>query len=189
MDDRELDRLLDAAAPRLRDSEAVLARQLATAVLGGVGTGDQGASTRRRRRRPYVMGGVAIGALALSAAMTQGAWMMSVPPHMTIEPGGQRLYEPIEFVATWDNGTQRTCQLFLEFRGLDESETAKVGAYVRNKDWSAWNDDLSDAATDDSPGLEARFRAELKGVIPELGKPVDDGPRLTGYGTSCGDGE
>lgn len=188
MDDRELDTLLEAAAPRLRDSEGVLARELATAVLGAKVDGQE-APTRRRRRRPYVIGGVVIGALALSAAMTQDAWMMSVPPHMTIEPGGQRLYEPIEFVATWDNGTQRTCQLFLEFSGLDEGEMEKVGAYVRSTDWSAWNGDLSDAVTDDSPGLEARFRAELQGVIPELGKPVDDGPRLTGYGTSCGDGE
>ena len=193
MDDRELDSLLNAAAPRVRDSDAVLARELAAAVSRGAVTDDQ-ASAARRRRRPYVIGGVVIGALALSAAMTQDAWMKNVPPHMTIEPGGQRLYEPIEFVATWDDGTQRTCQLFLEFRGLDEGETKKVGVYVRSKDWSAWNGDLSDAATDDSPGLEDRFRAELQGVIPELSKPVDDGlvddgPRLTGYGTSCGAGE
>ncbi|MFD7078034.1 hypothetical protein ACFV9G_27755 [Nocardioides sp. NPDC059952] len=189
MDDRELDGLLNAAAPRLGDGEAALARELATAVARGAGVGDQMLPRQRRRRRPYVIGGVAIGALVLSAAMTQDAWMMSVPPHMTIESGGQRLYEPIEFVATWGSGEQRTCQLFLEFRDLDEGEMEEVAAYVRTKDWSAWNDDLSDAATDDSPGLEDRFRAELKGVVPELGEPVDDAPRLTGYGTSCEAGE
>lgn len=189
MDDRELDELLSAAAPRLGGNEAVLARELATAVAHDGRAGDEIEPTRMRRRRPYVVGGVAIGALVLSAAMTQDAWMMSVPPHMTIEPGGQRLYEPIEFVATWGNGERRTCQLFLEFRGLDDGELDEVGAYVRAKDWSAWKDDLSDAATGDSPGLEDRFRAELQGVLPELGEPVEGGPQLTGYGTSCEAGE
>ena len=190
MDDRELDELLNAAAPRLGDGEAALARELATAVTRDAWADDRVVPTRRRRRRrTYVIGGVAIGALALSAAMTQDAWMMSAPPHMTIEPGGQRLYEPIEFVATWSDGKQRTCQLFLKFRGLDEGELDEVGAYVRTKDWSAWKDDLSDAATDDSPGLEDRFRVELLGVVPELGEPDEEGPQLTGYGTSCEAGE
>lgn len=189
MDDRELDELLSAAAPRPSGSEAALARELATAVTHDGWAGDQMVPTRRRRRRTYVIGGAVIGGLALSAAMTQDAWMMSVPPHMTIEPGGQRLYEPIEFVATWGDGKRRTCQLFLEFRGLDEGEMGEIGAYVRTKDWSAWRDDLSDAAGDDAPGLEDRFRAELQSVVPELGEPVEDGPRLTGYGTSCEAGE
>jgi hypothetical protein len=121
--------------------------------------------------------------------MTQDAWMTSVPPHMTIEPGGQRLYEPIEFVVTGGDGERRTCQLFLEFRDLDEEQMEELGRYVRSKDWSAWTDALGDAATDDSPGLEDRFRAELRGVVPDLGEPVDDGPRLTGFGTSCEAGE
>lgn len=191
MYDDELDDLLRAAAPRPGPMADVLARDLATAVANtGRAAGSRWSGTRRRRlRRPLLLGGAAVGSLVLTAGMTGSQWMMSVPPFMTLEPGVQRLYEPIEFVATWENGVQRSCQLFLEFDRLDDEGVDRVAAHVRTKDWSEWRKDLSDAAADDSPGLRDRLRAELRSVVPDLTVPSESetAPVLTGYGTSCED--
>ncbi|WP_292651586.1 hypothetical protein [Nocardioides sp.] len=189
MYDDELDSLLRAAAPRPDPMADMLARDLATTVASS----DRAAESRRSRprrkrlRRPFVLGGAAVGVLVLTASMTGSQWMMSVPPFMTLQPGVQRVYEPIEFVATWENGVQRECQLFLEFERLDDEELDRVAAHVRAKDWSAWRKDLSDAATDDSAGLDDRIRGELRSVVPDLTAPFESetAPVLAGYGTSC----
>ena len=188
MYDDELDDLLSAAAPRPRSRADALAQDLATALVHADLGGSEASRVRRRRfRKPFVIGGAAVGVLALSAGMTADSWMMSVPPFMTLEPGKQRVYEPIEFVADWGNGEQRKCQLFLEFRGLDNDEIERVAAYVRAKDWSSWTDDLSDAATDDSRVLSDRFLSELRNVLPDIDAPSASGtgPVMAGYGTSC----
>ncbi|MEI7058439.1 hypothetical protein WBG06_21610 [Nocardioides sp. CCNWLW239] len=191
MDDDELEDLLRASAPRFGTVEDGLARQLVTTVVRDdppLGTG-RPRPTERRLRRSMIIGGAAAGVLVLSAAMTGSQWMMSAPPFMTLEPEGQRVYEPIEFVATWENGEQRNCQLFLEFTRLDDDELEKIAEHVRTKDWSRWQEDLSDAATDDSPDLRDRLLTELRGVVPGLtgSSESETAPAVTGYGTSCED--
>jgi hypothetical protein len=191
----EIDGLLTASAPQPGPRADALARDIATAVVhAGRHADSESLGAKRKSARKWLIGGgAAIGVVAFSAAMTGSAWMMSVPPFMTIEPGLQRIYEPIDYVATWENGEQRRCQLFLEFKGLDDSELEDVAAYVRAKNWTAWREDLSDAATGaDGPELRERFRVELQRVVPDLravSASEAAGPIITGYGTSCEDGQ
>lgn len=193
----EIDGLLKASAPQPGPVADALATGLATAVVHAdrrAGS-EQPRVKRRSGRKWFVGGGAAIGVVAFSAAMTGSAWMMSVPPFMTLEPGVQRIYEPISYVATWEDGAQRRCQLFLEFKGLDDNEIEDVAAYVRAKNWTSWRDDLSDAATGadagDGPDLRERFRVELQSVVPDLRAVSESeaGSVITGYGTSCEDGQ
>lgn len=191
----EIDGLLTASAPQPGPRADALAMDLATAVVHADRRAEPEALGAKRKwaRKWLVGGGAAIGVVVLTAAMTGSAWMMSVPPFMTLEPGLQRLYEPIDYVATWESGEQRRCQLFLEFKGLDDDELEDVAAYVRAKNWASWREDLSDAATgEDGPELRERFRVELQSVVPGLrvvSASEAPGPIITGYGTSCEDGQ
>jgi hypothetical protein len=191
----EIDDLLKASALQPGPRPDALATDLATAVVHADRRAEsESLGAKRKSTRKWLIGsGAAIGVVVFTAAMTGSAWMMSVPPFMTLEPGLQRVYEPISYIATWENGEQRRCQLFLEFKGLDDDELEDVAAHIRTKNWASWREDLSDAATGaDGPELRERFRIELQSVVPDLrAVSVSEaaGPIITGYGTSCEDGQ
>lgn len=188
MNDHELDDLLRAADPAAGNAGRAEAIALANETF---------ASQRRRagmqRRMPALAAGVAV--LALTAAGTTSAYLLSIPPFQTLEPGLTRTTHGVPVDGVTDAGTQFACLAFVEAREPSAQQREAIETMVTTTDWSGYGQRQYDALPQDqrqlmssAPGplaevviADLRKRASAASGLPQTG----DGPRITGGAISC----
>jgi hypothetical protein len=135
MNEQDLDLLLADARKDATAPSAALARLVAADAI------DQGAqkfkpSRRWLRRGMFVP--VGIGAIALSAATTYGAYQLSIPPFVETEPGIERVVEPISVDYTTDKGTVLDCDLYVEYTNVTQAQRDALNAMSSSPKWDGF---------------------------------------------------
>lgn len=195
MNEHELDLLLADAKKEATGPAVALSRLVAAEAI-------EHASPRPETRRRWLRRGIAIpvgiGAMALSAATTYGAYQLSIPPFVGLEPGVGRVTAPIELTYTTDAGTLVDCKMYLEFTDVTAAQREALNSLSADPVWQ----DLGQVVYE---GLPAKSRAIQNGpeevwmervnqrvydeaiaTVPGLRYGIDDGtPSIHGSTTSC----
>lgn len=200
MDDQEIDALLAAGdrpgSPSVDAAVTDLVRRTRAEVLRTAGA-------RSPRRRRMAVGVAVLGAVVLTAGGTLTAAELHVPPFQTLEPGVQRVQEPVPVDYTIDTGKDVHCQAFLEFRNLTGDQLAAARTYVAHHDWSGFGQRAYAAAerraAHSSDSVESALAAVLDDEFADLaplavpGVSVhhrsDEGPTYNGNSMSCPTGQ
>ena len=141
MNDDDLDRLLaDARKDATAPSDA-LARLIAAEA---VEQRTKKSKLSRRWLRRGMLVPVGVGAVALSAATTYGAYQLSIPPFVTTEPGVERVSEPISVDYTTDKGTMLDCDLYVEFSDVTQAQRDALNAMSSNPRWDGFGQRIYD---------------------------------------------
>ena len=143
MDDKELDELLGRVTTSLASSVSIEVSNLVDA------TREQTRPRRAGRRtwsQSLVWGGVAAGAILLTAGASVVAAQMSIPPFQGIEDGLQRTTTaiPVDYVES--DGHEVRCLAFMEFRNLDAAADSEVEHFIKVTDWAGFGQGLFDSA-------------------------------------------
>jgi hypothetical protein len=195
MNEQDLDLLLADARKDATAPSAALARLVAAEAL------DQGAEKSKLSRRWLRRGmlvPVGIGAIALSAATTYGAYQLSIPPFVETEPGVERVSEPISVDYTTDKGTVLDCDLYVEFTDVTQAQRDALNAMSSSPKWDGFGqqtyDNLPAANRKTQNGPEPLWServteavyAEALDSIPGLKLRASDGtPSIYGATTRC----
>lgn len=135
MNEHDLDLLLEDARKDATAASAGLARLVAAEAV------DQ-ATKKSKLSRPWprwrIVVPVGIGVVALSAATTYGAYQLSIPPFVGIEPGVERVTEPISVDYTTDKGTVVDCDLYVEFTNVTHGQRDALNAMSSNPRWDGF---------------------------------------------------
>jgi len=143
MDDKELEELLGRAT-------TPLARSVSTEVSNLVDATREQTRPRKAVRRTWsrslVWGGVAAGAILLTAGASVVAAQMGIPPFQGIEDGLQRTTAaiPVDYVES--DGHEVRCLAFMEFRNLDAAADSEVEHFIKASDWTGFGQGLFDSA-------------------------------------------
>ena len=143
MDDKELDELLGRVT-------TPLARSVSTEVSNLVDATREQTRPRKAVRRTWsrslVWGGVAAGAILLTAGASVVAAQMGIPPFQGIEDGLQRTTTaiPVDYVES--DGHEVRCLAFMEFRNLDAVADSEVEHFIKASDWTGFGQGLFDTA-------------------------------------------
>ena len=199
MDDRELDELL--ATPMQPTPIGV--STAVTELVTDARVEASAATQLHRRRRRFTVGGVALGAVVLTAGGTLTAYQLAVPPFQTLEPGIQRIQEPISVDYVTVTGKDVQCEAFLEFRNLNQDQLDAARIYVATRDWSRFGQQSYDTAkktagssapdpVDRALGevLDAKMTDMAAEAVPAAVRAVDTGgPEITGWSMACPTGQ
>ncbi len=142
MDDHQLDALLLAARPDASADAETTSQCLAQEVRTGRGV-RSGAVGRRWRSAVVIPVGVA--ALALTGAGTVTAYQLSIPPFVGLDPGVERTTEGVPVNFRTDDGTEISCQAFVEFRDVTDQQRQQINDMVRSTDWTGYGQRTYDA--------------------------------------------
>ncbi|MEC5171185.1 hypothetical protein [Glaciihabitans sp. GrIS 2.15] len=143
MDDKELDELLGRATTPLASS-------VSTEVSNLVDATREHSRPRKAARRTWsrslVWGGVAAGAILLTAGASVVAAQMGIPPFQSIEDGTQRTTTaiPVDYVES--DGHEVRCLAFMEFRNLDAAADSEIERFIKVSDWTGFGQGLFDSA-------------------------------------------
>lgn len=166
--DDDLDRLLDAAAPRVGPEPFAAAEELARLSRQAA---DEEVAARRPRRRRRVLAAVAIAAV-LSGAGTVTAYELSIPPFQSLDPGLFRLRPAIVIDYPIGGGALRRCEAFPEFINLTDAQETTARRWAEDRDWTGYGATLADRAravrgvVDEESVMDA-FAADLRGRLVE----------------------
>lgn len=164
MNEHDLDLLLADARRDATAPSASLARLIAAEAV------DQGIEKSKQSRlwlRRGVIVPVGIGALALSAATTYGAYQLSIPPFVGTEPGVERVSKPISVGYTTDKGTVLDCALYLEFTNVTQTQRDALNAMSSSPKWTGFGQRIYD-------GLPAANRRTQNGPEPLWSEQVTE---------------
>lgn len=156
MNEHDLDLLLGDARKDATGASAALARLVAAEAV------DQATEKSKLSRnwpRWRMVVPVGIGAVALSAATTYGAYQLSIPPFVETEPGVERVSEPISVDYTTDQGTVLDCDLYVEFTNVTQAQRDALNAMSSNPRWDGFGQRTYD-------GLPAANRKTQNGPEP-----------------------
>lgn len=143
MDDTELDELLGRA-------RTPWASEVSTEVSNLVDATKEHTRPRKAVRRTWsrslVWGGVAAGAVILTAGASVVAAQLGIPPFQSIEDGTQRTTAaiPVDYVES--DGHEVRCLAFMEFRNLDPAADSKIEHFIKASDWTGFGQGLFDSA-------------------------------------------
>lgn len=199
VDDRELDSLLSVG----RDHPPRAQMLTAVADLVRAARVEAVASPRRPQRRRLLVGGIVAGAVVLTGGGTLTAAQLGMPPFQTLEPGVQRVQQPIAVNYVSVTGKDVRCQAFLEFRHLRHDQLEGARTYVAAQDWSRTGQQAYDAAkravgstAPDAVGdafnevLDAKMESVAEQAVPGAVRDVNTkGPEITGWSMTCRTGE
>ncbi len=199
MDDSELDTLLATRAQPTNPRVEAAVAELVVAARVEVAA----ASEPRRTRRRWAGAGVVLGAVVLTAGGTLTAAQLNLPPFQTLEPGIQRIQQPIPVDYAIDTGKAVRCQAFLEYRNLTQRQMDTARTYVAQRDWSGFGQQAYDTAkrtagtsapdpVDRAFGdiLDREFRKVAQDAVPIASSQIDaTGPTISGYSMSCPTGQ
>ncbi len=194
MDDNELDELL---ATRVQPLDPQVHAAVAELVKHARAQG--ATAVRPHRRRRFVVGWVALGAVVLTAGGTLTAAQLRVPPFQGLEPGVQRIQEPIPVDYVTAAGKDVRCQAFLEFRNLTEDQLDAAHTYVAQRDWSGFGQQAYNTAekTAGSAAPDSVDRALGEVLVGELTDAAEQavpvarhdmyatGPAINGHSMTC----
>ena len=143
MDDKELDELLGRAMTPLASSVSTEVSNLVDATREHTRPRK---AVRKTWSRSIVWGGVAAGAILLTAGASVVAAQMGIPPFQGIEEGTQRTTTaiPVDYVET--DGHEVRCLAFMEFRNLDAAADLEVEHFIKASDWTGFGQGLFDTA-------------------------------------------
>ncbi|MET4703797.1 hypothetical protein [Frigoribacterium sp. UYMn621] len=176
MDDRELGELLGRA-------RTPWASRVSTEVSNLVDATKEHTRPRKAVRRTWsrslVWGGVAAGALILTAGASVVAAQLGIPPFQGIEDGTERTTTaiPVDYVES--DGHEVRCLAFMEFRNLDAAADAKIERFIKVSDWTGFGQGLFDSARANSTQsstatsrlgtlVDAALFERAASVLPEL---------------------
>jgi hypothetical protein len=142
MNEHDLDLLLADARKDATAPSAALARLVATE---SIAQGTQKVTPTHRWLRRGFLVPVGIGAIALSAATTYGAYQLSIPPFVESEPGVERVAEPISVDYTTDKGTVLACNLYLEFTDVTQAQRDALNGLSESPKWDGFGQRTYDA--------------------------------------------
>ena len=198
MDDQELDNMLASRhQPTTPQMEAAVGDLV-------VATRMEATSARLRpSRRRWMAGGVALGAVLVTAGGTLTAAQLNLPPFQSLEPGVQRVQQPIPVNYVIDTGKNVRCEAFLEYRGLTSDQMEAARTYVEQRDWSGFGQQAYDtagrttaASTPDAVDhafgdvLDRELRAAAHAAVPAASpSAVTDGPTISGWSMACPTGQ
>lgn len=195
MNEHDLDLLLadarkDATAPSAALSRLVAAEAIEQAA--------ENSTPMRGWPRRGILVPVGIGAVALSAATTYGAYQLSIPPFVTTPSGVERVSDPIPVNYTTDAGTVLECDLYLEFADVTQAQREALNALGSSSVWEGFGQSIYDRlpvanrAVQDGPEplwverVRVRVYEEALQSIPGLKARAAEGtPRLQGATTRC----
>jgi hypothetical protein len=142
--------------------------------------------------------------VALTAAGTLTAAQLNRPPFQTLEPGVQRIEEPIPLDYVTAAGKDVQCQAFLEFRNLTDDQVEAARTYVADRNWSGFGQRSYDTARRTAtPTTVDSVDRELGEVIYQelldtardavpgagVGNPDATGPNYNGHSMYCPTGQ
>lgn len=195
MNDDELDLILRKSAPQLTMAAATLSRSVAGQALPPTAIR---AAQRRRRFRTRVLVPVAVGAALLTGAGTLKAYQMSIPPYVGLEPGVERVTEPIRLTYTTDAGTVLDCQVYLEFTNVRPEQRAGLNALAELPLWTGFGQSVYDSLPADSRAqqdgpeetwmdrVSHRIYVEASAAVPHLMLNASGAvPSVHGLTTRC----
>lgn len=198
MHDRELDELLARQVQPTGAGVQAAVSELVTMTRAEV------VSTRQPlRRRRLVVGGVVLGAVVLTGGGTLTAFQLNLPPFQTLEPGIQRVQQPIAVDYVIVTGKSVQCEAFLEFKNLDERQMDDARAYVASRDWSGFGQQTYNTAkrtagssTPDAIDeafqvvMENKMEAVAERAVPgAVHKMNTGGPEISGWSMYCPTGQ
>lgn len=199
MDDHELDSLLAAQRSQQLRPETVAA----VADLVRTTRAEVAMTPRRRQRRRLFVGGVVLGGVVLTGGGTLTAAQLGMPPFQTLEPGVQRIQQPITVDYTTVTGKDVQCEAFLEYRHLQQDQLEEARAYVAERDWSSTGQQAYDTAkrtakpaTPDA--IDETFNEILDARLEELAEQAvpgavhdlhTEGPAISGWSMACPTGQ
>ena len=204
MAETEFDELLariDRASSTPASLDDVVARSRAAAPPRRV--------TRRAGRR-LVLAGAGLAVMgSLIAGVGYQDYLLSVPPYVGLEEGGQRATSSMLIEPALGQDRGEPCRLYPEFLGLTPEQLEAVNTIIDSRDWHQWALDLADEAVasvaagtypelSDAPievqqevaysdALVAHLHSEMSSVVPGLLLRMGDGsaPVITGYSMNC----
>jgi hypothetical protein len=143
MDDKELDELLGRARTPWASSVSTEASKLVDATREHTRPRK---AARRTWSRSLVWGGVAVGALILTAGASVVAAQLGIPPFQSIEDGSQRTTTaiPVDYIES--DGHEVRCLAFMEFRNLDTAADSETEHFIKASDWAGFGQGLFDSA-------------------------------------------
>ena len=136
--------------------------------------------------------------MAVLGAGTYAAYQLSIPPFVGLEPGVERVTEPIAVDYRTDAGTVLDCDLYLKFRDVTPEQRLSLNELSKDPMWRGFGQRIYDSlpaknrAVQDGPEelwtvrVDARVYAEALDSTPGLtfhGPPGS--PSLQGSTTRC----
>lgn len=200
MNDAELDDLLATKVQATHPQVEAAVTALVAAAQAEVAV--PAALTHRRRRRRLV-GGLALGAVVLTAGGSLTAAQLNMPPFQTLETGVQRIQQPIPVNYTTNAGKAVRCEAFLEYRSLTDDQMDAAQSYVAHHDWAGFGEqayaEAKATAGTSAPDpvdralggvLDREFRAAATAAVPGVSSTIDAaGPTVSGYSMACPTGQ
>jgi hypothetical protein len=198
MDDRELD---DMLASRGRSTSPQIDAAVAELVVAA--RAEAARASLRPRRRRWRVGGVALGAALVTAGGTLTAAQLDLPPFQGLEPGVQRVQQPIPVDYVIDTRKDVRCEAFLEYRNLTSDQMEAARTYVERRDWSSFGQRAYDtakrtttAATPDAVDralgdvLDRELAEVARAAVPAASRTAGtDGPAVSGWSMACPTGQ
>lgn len=157
-----LDSYLDTMATPVPPESQHLARALASAT--------RPTAAHRRRPRRWLLPGLAVGAILLTAGAATATVVMSHWGRVSMPLGNVRSATPLQISWTTETGHSESCRVWIELRHPDPSDGAVLDAAIESHDWDGLGQDLYAAAAPepDDPDGEARVSGALVPVLKDF---------------------
>lgn len=167
-----LDALLDTMAAPVPPEAQRIARDLAGALR----------PAQPRRRSRWLVPGLAVGAIALTAGAATATVVMSHWAGVSMPLSNVRNTTPLPISWTTENGHSEHCRVWIELRHPQPTDAAALNAAIEGHDWDGIGQALyaSTLPVADDPDGESRVSAALTPVLQDFVAQVF--PGITWFG-------